>query len=66
MNSKIFCDAHMHTDFSTDCSATVRSMLDAAVEKGLGLSVSRIIWIWISRPRREKNIRRAYSRFNLM
>ena len=35
MNSKIFCDAHMHTDFSTDCSATVRSMLDAAVERGL-------------------------------
>ena len=35
MSSKISCDAHMHTDFSTDCESSVRSMLNAAVEKGL-------------------------------
>lgn len=28
-------DCHMHTQFSTDSQASVRSMLDAAVEKGL-------------------------------
>lgn len=28
-------DFHMHTDFSTDSEAPVRSMLDAAVERGL-------------------------------
>ncbi len=33
--SRILCDAHMHTDFSTDCASPVHSMLDAAVEKGL-------------------------------
>ena len=32
----IFCDAHMHTGFSTDSETPVRSMLDAAVERGLG------------------------------
>lgn len=31
----ILCDSHMHTDFSTDSTAPVRSMLDAAVQKGL-------------------------------
>ena len=33
---RIFCDSHMHTEFSTDSEAPVRSMLDAAVERGLG------------------------------
>lgn len=31
----ITCDAHMHTRFSEDSEASVHSMLDAAVEKGL-------------------------------
>lgn len=31
----VLYDAHMHTTFSTDCSASVRDMLDAAVKKGL-------------------------------
>lgn len=31
----ILCDSHMHTEFSTDSEAPVRSMLDAAVERGL-------------------------------
>lgn len=31
----ICSDSHMHTEFSTDSDAPVRSMLDAAVEKGL-------------------------------
>lgn len=31
----ILCDSHMHTAFSTDSEASVRSMLDAAVERGL-------------------------------
>ena len=33
---RIFCDSHMHTEFSTDSEAPVRSRLDAAVERGLG------------------------------
>ena len=33
---RIVCDSHMHTEFSTDSEAPVRSMLDAAVERGLG------------------------------
>lgn len=32
---RILDDSHMHTAFSTDSSASVRSMLDAAVERGL-------------------------------
>ena len=32
----IFCDTHMHTEFSTDSQAPVRSMLDAAIKRGLG------------------------------
>ena len=32
----IFCDAHMHTEFATDSQAPVRSMLDAAIKRGLG------------------------------
>lgn len=32
----ILCDSHMHTEFSTDSDASVRSMLDAAAERGLG------------------------------
>ena len=28
-------DCHMHTEFSTDSQASVRSMLDAAAERGL-------------------------------
>lgn len=31
----ILCDSHMHTEFSTDSDAPVRSMLDAAVGQGL-------------------------------
>ncbi len=31
----IVCDSHMHTLFSTDSEAPVRSMLDAAAERGL-------------------------------
>ena len=31
----ILCDSHMHTEFSTDSEASVRSMLDAAAERGL-------------------------------
>lgn len=31
----ILCDSHMHTEFSTDSEAPVRSMLDAAVRRGL-------------------------------
>ena len=31
----ILCDSHLHTEFSTDSESPVRSMLDAAVERGL-------------------------------
>ena len=31
----ITCDAHMHTRFSEDSDASVHSMLDAAVNKGM-------------------------------
>ena len=31
----IACDAHMHTRFSEDSDASVHSMLDAAVNKGM-------------------------------
>ncbi len=31
----ILCDSHMHTEFSTDSEASVRSMLDAALARGL-------------------------------
>lgn len=31
----ILCDSHMHTEFSTDSEAPVRSMLDTALERGL-------------------------------
>ena len=34
-HSMIQCDYHMHTEFSTDSEATVKSMLDASVERGL-------------------------------
>lgn len=34
-HSTIECDYHMHTEFSTDCEASVKSMLDASVERGL-------------------------------
>ena len=34
-HSMIRCDQHMHTEFSTDSEASVRSMLDASVERGL-------------------------------
>ena len=31
----IRCDAHMHTRFSEDSDASVHSMLDAAIERGM-------------------------------
>lgn len=31
----ITCDAHMHTRFSEDSDASVHSMLDAAIERGM-------------------------------
>ena len=34
-HSMIQCDYHMHTEFSTDSEASVKSMLDASVERGL-------------------------------
>lgn len=34
-HSMIRCDYHMHTEFSTDSKASVKSMLDASVERGL-------------------------------
>lgn len=34
-DSMIRCDYHMHTGFSTDSEASVKSMLDASVERGL-------------------------------
>ena len=34
-HSMIRCDQHMHTEFSTDSEAPVRSMLDESVERGL-------------------------------
>ena len=34
-HSMIRCDQHMHTEFSTDSEASVRSMLDESVERGL-------------------------------
>ena len=45
----IRCDAHMHTRFSEDSDASVHSMLDAAIERGMEQSVLQIIWIKISR-----------------
>ena len=33
--SMIQCDYHMHTGFSSDSEAPVRSMLDASIERGL-------------------------------
>ena len=45
-------DCHMHTCFSADSEATVTSMLDAAVEKGLeGVCITdHMIWTF-RRPR---------------
>ena len=34
-HSMIRCDSHMHTVFSTDSEASVKSMLDASVKRGL-------------------------------
>lgn len=34
-HNMILGDSHMHTWFSTDCDSSVRSMLDAAISKGL-------------------------------
>ncbi len=34
-HSMIQCDYHMHTEFSTDSEASVKSMLDASVKRGL-------------------------------
>ena len=61
-HSMIQCDYHMHTEFSTDSEASVKSMLDASWSGGFGQYVSQIIWIWIIR--RTKNWGR--SRFSLI
>ena len=60
-------DTHMHTVFSTDSGASVRSMLDAAVKKGLhAVCITDHMDIDYP-PRKEKNpIRRDRFRFSLI
>ena len=60
-------DCHMHTEFSTDSQASVRSMLDAAAECGLGRGVYHGSYgFLIFHPRRERLSRRERPRSCLM